>query len=568
MRFKFPQFNRPLPHEIDPDEIFLDSQNLPAFDRHQFEGRLEKPIPRRIMALVGLSFAVILLVMLGKTFALEIESGESYAKRSEQNRLRHTLIFGERGVVTDIRGTLLAWNSKVGEEDAFAKRRYIDKKGFAHLLGFIKYPSKDKAGFYYKVDFEGQDGVEKYWSEYIAPEHGLSIVETDALGTVLSESVLRVPKSGKSIVLTVDGRLEEALYRSIAGVAGERGFTGGAGVLMDVETGELLTSVSYPEYDPQTLADGTDSAKIARYVADPGKPFLNRVTAGLYTPGSIVKPFVALAALEEGIITPDKEIISTGALTLPNPYDPQKPSVFKDWKAHGAVDMRHAIAISSDVYFYVIGGGFEDQRGIGIGNIEKYMRLFGFGSIPGDNDFFGAAGVIPNPEWKAKNFSGDAWRVGNTYHTAIGQYGFQITPLQAVRAIAAVANGGKLLAPRLVYEENEQPSYDVVPIESSSFAVVRDGMRLGVKEGTASGLAVPGVSVAAKTGTAELGTQKRYVNSWVVGFFPAEKPRYAFAVLMERGPRGNVVGATYVMRQFLEWMSAYTPEYLRPTTNN
>ena len=562
MRF-LPSFDRAVPHEIDPDEIFLDAQNLPAFDRHQFEGRLERPIPRRVVVFVGAAFALILLVMLGKTFALEIESGETYAKRSEQNRLRHTLIFGERGVITDSRGTLLAWNSKEGEEEAFSKRRYIDKRGFAHLLGFVKYPSKDKSGFYYKVDFEGQGGVEKYWSEYVAPEHGLRIVETDALGAVLSESVLRAPKGGESIALSVDARLQEALYGYIAGVAKDKGFTGGAGVLMDVESGELLTMVSYPEYDPQALTDGTDSVRIARYVSDPGKPFLNRVTAGLYTPGSIVKPFVALAALEEGTISPEKEIVSTGALVLPNPYDPEKPSVFKDWKAHGAVDMRLAIAVSSDVYFYVVGGGFEDQRGIGIGNIEKYMRLFGFGEVPGDNDFFGAAGVIPNPEWKEANFNGDAWRVGNTYHTAIGQYGFQVTPLQAVRAIAAIANGGKLLAPRLVRDADEQPDYKVIPIEPSSFGIVRDGMRMGVTEGTASGLALSGVSVAAKTGTAELGTQKRYVNSWVVGFFPAQKPRYAFAVMMERGPRGNTVGATYVMRQFLEWMSVYAPEYLK-----
>lgn len=564
MRF-LPSFDRTVPHEIDPDEIFLDSQNLPAFDRHQFEGRLEKPISRRVITTLGIVFALGVLVMLGKTFVLEIEDGDTYAKRSEQNRLRHTLIFGERGVITDSRGTFLAWNSKEGQEEEFSKRRYIDKRGFAHLLGFVKYPSKDKAGFYYKVDFEGQGGVEKYWSEYIAPEHGLRIVETDALGEVLSESVLRSPQGGGSITLSVDARLQEALYRYIAGVAKDKGFTGGAGVLMDVESGELLTMVSYPEYDSQTLTDGTDSVRIARYVSDTDKPFLNRATAGLYTPGSIVKPIVALAALEEGVISSEKEIVSTGALVLPNPYDPEKPSIFKDWKAHGAVDMRKAIAVSSDVYFYVIGGGFEDQRGIGIGKIEKYMRLFGFGEVPGDNDFFGAAGVIPNPEWKAANFKGDSWRVGNTYHTAIGQYGFQTTPLQAVRAIAAIANGGKLLTPRLVRDPNEQPEYRVIPVEPASLDIVRDGLRMGVTQGTASGLAIPGVSVAAKTGTAELGTQKLYVNSWVVGFFPAGKPQYAFAVLMERGPRGNTVGATYVMRQFLEWMSIYTPEYLKPS---
>ena len=353
------------------------------------------------------------------------------------------------------------------------------------------------------------------------------------------------------------------LYEYIEGLAKERGFVGGAGVIMDVDTGELPVLVSYPEYDSQVLTDGTDSKDIQRFISDSRKPFLNRVTSGLYTPGSIIKPIMALAALEEEVITPEKEIVSTGALTLPNPFDPTKPSIFKDWKAHGAVDMRKAIAVSSDVYFYQIGGGFEDQKGLGIERIERYMRLFGFGEIPGDNDFYGASGVIPNPEWKKENFNGDNWRVGNTYHTSIGQYGFQVTPIQVVRAISAIANGGKLLNPRLVLEKDVPPIYEVVPIKTSSFSVVKEGMRDAISIGTAKGLSIPGVSVGAKTGTAELGTQKRYVNSWVVGFFPYENPRYAFAILMERGPRGNTVGALFVMRQMLEWMRDHTPEYLQ-----
>ncbi|PIQ68712.1 MAG: hypothetical protein COV91_02775 [Candidatus Taylorbacteria bacterium CG11_big_fil_rev_8_21_14_0_20_46_11] len=548
--------------EIDPDEIFLDSSNLPAFDQNQFEGRIEKPISRRVIVMLGVVFACILIVLLSKSFILEVTNGETYAKRSEQNRLRHTLIFGERGVVSDIRGELLAWNVQDPGEPAFSKRKYLSIPGLGHVLGYVKYPSKDTAGFYYKVDFEGIDGVEKYWGEYITPQNGLKIVETDALGSILSESVLKPPKGGASITLTVDARLQMKFYEFIESLVNARGFTGGAAVMMDVETGEIPALVSFPEYDSQVLTDGTDRAKIQKIVSDIRKPFLNRVTDGLYTPGSIVKPIVALAALEEGIITPEKEIVSTGALTIPNQYDPERPTVFKDWKAHGAVDMRRAIAVSSDVYFYEIGGGFEDQKGLGIGNIERYMRLFGFGAVPGDNDFYGVAGVIPNPEWKKVNFNGDEWRVGNTYHTAIGQYGFQVTPLQVVRAISAVANGGKLLSPRLVHEPEVPPSYEVIPIKPSSFDVVREGMRDSVKSGTASGLSLPELTLGAKTGTAELGTQKLYVNSWVVGFFPYDKPRYAFAVLMEKGSSKNTVGALYVMREMLQWMQVHTPEYL------
>ncbi len=546
---------------IDPDEIFLDSSNLPQFDRHQFEGRIERPISQRTVFLFGGVFLIILAVFLFKSFSLQIDGGEVYAKRSEQNRLRYTLIFGERGIFTDRRGELLAWNISDASEPSFSKRAFTKRSGLSHLIGFLKYPSKDKYGFYYKVDFEGVDGAEKYLNEYVDPEHGLKIVEIDAKGDIQSESVLKRPKNGVRTELSIDARVSEKFYELIGELSEDRGFEGGAGVLMDVQSGEILALASFPEYRSQVLSDGTDRVAIKRFVDDPRKPFLNRATAGLYTPGSIVKPFIAVGALEEGIITPEKEIVSTGSISIPNPYDASKPTVFKDWKAHGAVDMRAALAVSSDVYFYAIGGGFENQIGLGIANIEKYMRMFGFGREPGGNDFFGAAGTIPNPEWKMKNF-GEAWRLGNTYHTTIGQYGFQVTPMQAVRAIATLANGGKLLEPQLTREAGD-PVFQVVPVLDSSFQIVREGMRKAVLSGTATGLNIPEVSVAAKTGTAELGTTRRFVNSWVVGFFPYESPRYAFAVIMEKGPRDNTIGALFVTRRLLEWMSVYTPEYLK-----
>lgn len=560
------QFGAREVREIDPDEIFLDSSNLPQFDRHQFEGRFERPISRRTVLVLGGLVGIAFLVLVFKIFALQITDGGRYAEQSEQNRLRHTLIFGSRGVFYDRRGTPLAWNVIDNAEPEFSKRKYLAQEGLSHVLGFVKYPSKDKAGFYYQVDFEGREGVEKYYNEYVAPSHGLKIVETDAHGKIQSESVLKLPKDGANATLTIDARLQKKLYEFIADLAKERGFQGGAAVIMDVETGELLSLVSFPEFDSQVLTDGSDASAIEKAILDPEKPFLNRATDGLYTPGSIVKPFIALAALEEEVITPEKEIVSTGSISVPNPFDPEKASVFKDWKAHGAVDMRKALAVSSDVYFYIIGGGFEGQKGLGIARIEKYMRLFGFGEEPPGGNFFGGAGVIPTPEWKRENFNGDAWRLGNTYHTAIGQYGFQVTPLQVVRAIAAIANGGKLMEPRIVEEKETPPSYSVLPIKTSSFSVVREGMSDAVtKGGTASGLLLPGVRVAAKTGTAELGVSKKLVHSWVAGFFPDDRPRYAFAIIMEKGPRENTIGATFVARRFFEWMSVYAPEYLKPS---
>jgi penicillin-binding protein 2 len=331
---------------------------------------------------------------------------------------------------------------------------------------------------------------------------------------------------------------------------------------MDINSGEILAMVSFPEYDSTVLTIGKDKSLIDGYFANKNNPFLNRVTSGLFTPGSIVKPFVAFAALEEKIIDPLKQIESTGQLVLPNPYNPSNPSIFKDWKAHGFVDVRRAIAVSSDVYFYQIGGGFGNQKGLGIEKLEKYFKIFGFGEATGIMTDEEENGVIPNPKWKEDNFDGEIWRIGNTYHTAIGQYGMQITPIQAVRAVAALANGGYLVTPSLLFSATSSPQIGSrINGRWENFKIVQEGMRQAVTEGTAKGLDTQAVSIAAKTGTAELGDRKQFVNSWTIGFFPYEKPKYAFAIVMERGPVKNLIGATYVMRQTIDGMAKNTPEY-------
>jgi penicillin-binding protein 2 len=289
---------------------------------------------------------------------------------------------------------------------------------------------------------------------------------------------------------------------------------------------------------------------------------LDRNISGLYTPGSIVKPFFALGALKEGIIDPQKEILSTGSISIPNPYFPDQETVFKDWRVNGWTNMMEAIAVSSDIYFYEIGGGFEGQKGLGIANIEKYSKLFGLDTKTGVDLPDEKQGVIPSPEWKAKNFKNDPWRIGNTFHTAIGQYGFQVTPMEIVRAVGSLANKGTLLTPHFVL--NDPEASKPIPVEGftkEQYEIIHDGMRQAVTYGTAVSLNVPYVDVAAKTGTAQLGVSKNKVNSWVVGFFPYENPKYAFVVMMEAGPAANNVGASSIMRQLLDWMSINTPEY-------
>lgn len=547
--------------EIDPDEIFLDSTNLPDFDVHQFQGRLEQPLSRHTGAILGIAFLLCALIFVGRLWELGIHEGEAYAARSERNRLHESDVFANRGVIFDRNRTPLAFNTIPAPDKEFSLRGYATSSGVAHVVGYLKYPVKDSSGIYYRKNFIGQDGAEALFNDVLSGTNGVKIVETNALGEVQSESTSRAPRDGTNVSLTIDARLSDAFYQNIKATALDRGFSGGAAVMMDVNTGAILALVSYPEYDPAVVSGG-DPAALAEYRNDKRTPFLDRVVSGLYTPGSIIKPIMALAALQEKIIDPRTQIMSTGSISLANPYFPDKKSVFRDWKAHGLVDMRRAIAVSSDVYFYEIGGGFEDQKGLGVTRIEQYLRMFGLGTKTGIVLDGEKEGIIPNPTWKEKVFDGDPWRVGDTYNLSIGQYGLQITPLQAVRFVAAVANRGVLVTPTLVATEKTGDTQKI-PINDEYFDIAHEGMYDAVHDGgTAAGLNIPQVKVAGKTGTAELGALKQFVNSWSVGFFPYDKPRYAFVVIMERGPHTNTIGATYVMRQTLDWMVANTPEYL------
>jgi penicillin-binding protein 2 len=560
------KWNRRNYGDIDPDEIFMDSKNLPDFDLYQFEGRLEKPISPKVFSVLGLACLGLVIVFLFKIGSLQIVHGDFYRDRSENNKLKQILIFAARGIIYSRDGQSLAWNQKSEDEENFPLRKYTSMPGFSNLLGFVKYPAKDKSGFYYEEEFLPKDGAELYLNEILSGRNGLELIETSVDSTVISQSVVKSPKNGEDATLSVDARVQGQLYKIIKDLANSVDFQGGAGVVMDVDSGEILAMASFPEYDSTVMTEGQDEQKIESYYKNPNNPFLNRIISGLYTPGSIVKPFLAFAALEEKIITPEKEIISTGQISIPNPYSPDKPSISKDWKAHGAVDMRRAIAVSSDVYFYEIGGGFGSQKGLGVDRIKKYLEGFGFTKKTGLDDQKEATGVIPDAAWKAKNFSDGTWRIGDTYNTAIGQYGMQITPIQAVVAVAALANGGNLVTPSILFTGTSTRAVDSKKIkgEAKSFQVVREGMRQGVAEGgTAAGLNTSGVAVAGKTGTAELGARKQLVNSWVIGFFPYEKPKYAFTVVMEKGPAKNLIGGTFIMRTLLDWMSINTPEYLK-----
>ncbi len=547
---------------VEPDEIFLDSKNLENFDRQQFEGRIEQPISKKNITFLGISFMVLAIVFTTRLAFLQVASGEEYRTRSENNILKKVNIFAERGIIYDRNMKELAWNKKDSDDPSLLYTRAYLSPGFSHVLGYVRYPAKDGEGNYWQSEFSGVDGLEKRYQERIKGENGLKIIETDARGLVHSENTINIPKDGDDLVTSLDAGIQTELFTIIKNISERNNFAGGAGVVLDIQNGEALAATSFPEYNSEIISLGKDSKKISTYLTDKRKFFLDRTVSGLYTPGSIVKPFFALGALKEGVIDQYKKILSTGSISVPNPYFPDQKTVFKDWKAHGWTDMAQALAVSSDVYFYEIGGGFEDQKGLGIVNIEKYARIFGIGESTGIDLPDEKNGTIPSPEWKIKNFAGDAWRIGDTYHTAIGQYGFQVTPMQMARATAAIANYGKMITPHFLHNDTAMDAKtSMLDFNKSDFDVIHDGMRQAVTAGTASALSVPYVRVAAKTGTAQLGINKNKVNSWVIGFLPYENPRYAFTIMMEAGPTTNSVSASTVMRELLDWMSIHTPEY-------
>ncbi len=553
-------------HSIDPDEVFMDTLNVSNLDTQQFEGVIERSISKRTMTITLVVFLVIGLGFLAQLIRLQVKDGATYLAKSEQNRLHHTPIFADRGIILDRNGTDLAWNVTSDKTEPFSVRSYIAQGGFAHLIGYVGYPTTDSSGVFWQNAIVGKSGIEKRLDSFLSGVNGQQIVELDAHQKVLSTNLVTPPKPGNNVTLTIDAGIQGAMYTAIQDLAQSKGFLGGAGVMMNVHTGEIIAMTSYPEFDLNILSHGTDHAAIASYATDPRHVYLDRTLAGLFTPGSTVKPYEALGALNEGLVTPQTTVDSTGSVSIPNPYDPTKAQIFHDWEPHGngITDVYSAIANSVNTFFYAIGGGYKTQKGLGISGIDTYIKKFDIGQKTGIDVDGEVAGNVPSPAWKAKVFPGDpTWRLGDTYNSAIGQFGFQVTTLQMVRAVAAMATDGMLVQPYVtaVPKTVTPPPVQITGIDPKWYGVIHDAMRDTVTTGTAKVIDVPYVDAAAKTGTAQVGPHNSLMDSWSTGFFPIQNPQYAFVVVMDQAKSTNETGATYVMRQVFDWIQNNEPGY-------
>lgn len=424
-------------------------------------------------------------------------------------------------------------------------RRDYKDPAFAHILGYVGLVnSKDLLANEELVlnDLIGRSGLEAYYDDRLRGANGDITAHRNALGEVEAISRTREPTPGNELKTTIDADLQKYFYERFLQGLVSLGRTSGAGIAINPQNGEVLALVSLPSFDGNN---------ITAYLNDPHRPLFNRAVSGLYSPGSTIKPIHAAAALKEGVIDPQKQIFSAGYIDIPNPYDPTHPSRFLDWRANGWVDLYSALARSSNIYFYAVGGGFGDVRGLKIAKINEYWKLFGFDrktgiDLPGEN-----SGFLPNPDEKEKR-TGSPWLLGDTYNVSIGQGDLQISPLELISAISAISNHGKAFQPHLLKDKQPELLIDVSELEPS-LKEVRKGMEDAVAKpyGTAHLLSALPIKVASKTGSAQIALNTK-INALFVGYAPTDNPEIAILVLVEDAREGSA-NTIPIARDVLQW---------------
>ncbi len=436
------------------------------------------------------------------------------------------------------------------------KRQYEESAIFSHIIGYegrISVDELEQHPTYTLNDSIGRQGLERSYEDGLRGTPGARRLEVDAFGRVQKEISSLEPIPGDDLVLSIDGGLQKKLFDAMSQELEKSDLHSGAAVALDPRNGEVLALVSFPSFDNNVFANGVDREGYSLITGDPHRPMFNRAISGVYPPGSTIKPIVAVAALDENIISENKQIESRGGISVGS-------FAFGDWKAHGFTDIRHAIAVSSDVFFYTIGGGYGDVAGLGMDLMKKYDDLFGLGEKTGIDLPSEASGVVPDEAWK-KETIGEQWYVGDSYHAAIGQGFVLATPLQMASAMAVIANGGTLYQPKIVSQMRDASgSVESFPskvrrenfVSAHALGVVREGMRLTVTEGTAQQLKDLPVEVAGKTGTAQFGTEEK-THGWFESFAPYQDAKIVLVVMIEGQAKEDTYNAVPITHEVLDW---------------
>lgn len=428
-------------------------------------------------------------------------------------------------------------------------RNYVMGPVFSHVLGYTGRVTKDNLEVlenYSASDYIGKDGLEKFYESELRGTPGETEVVRTAMGVKKEDKVISEPVAGYNLVLNIDAKLQKTVYDSLEKSIKNLGSKKGAAVALNPKTGAVLALVSYPSYDDNMFSQGISKADFNAIINDANQPFFNRVISAQYPAGSTIKPFLAMGALEENIISPTKLINDIGYILVHSQYDPSVSYKFAGVVPHGWVDMKKAIAVSSNVYFYTVGGGYENQQGLGPTRIKKYLDLFGWEQKTGIDLPQEFKGFVPSPDWK-KKVKKENWWDGDTYNLSIGQSDLQVTPLQVAVAYSYIANGGTMYKPQVVQKiingsgkdapvvKEFQP--EIISqnfIDPKSVSIVREGMLDGVQKDYGSSYMLHDlpVTVAGKTGTAET-NKAGFYNTWSVSFAPYNNPEIVFVTTIE-----------------------------------
>lgn len=417
----------------------------------------------------------------------------------------------------------------------------------AHVLGRTGDIQRDEWPAYKELGYAmnetvGIDGAEKAFESLLRGQAGKQLVERNAKGKIVSHSWKEEPAPGHNVALTIDLPLQQKVEDTLAAklpTLTDEGAGGGAAVMIDVNSGDVLAMASYPTYDLTTIYKDAELYNAAK--EDPLNPFLNRATHGLFAPGSTFKPMVATAALEEGVITPKTKVQDTGVYRY---YSSPQPACWL-WRqsraTHGYVNVSKAIEVSCNVFFYEVG------RLTGIRTIDDYAAKFGLGR-PTGIELPEQVGVVAGPDYTTS--LGQTWYEGNVMSAAIGQENNQFTPLQMANYTATLANGGTHYAAHLLKSvksndyaetiETYQPKVlDQIDIDPENLAAIHKGMIDLTTTGSLRGyFRNLDFTVAAKTGSVQVAGQDTS-NATFICFAPADDPQVALAIVAQKGGSGS-----------------------------
>ncbi len=440
-------------------------------------------------------------------------------------------------------------------------RQYEGEGALSHILGYTGLVSSDdlaENSDFSLNDSIGKNGLEFFYDKELRGKNGEKFEYKNAKNETLGQDFSLQAKNGNDLHLTIDKDLQEFFYGKMSEQLKFLGRTSGAGIVINPQSGEVLALVSFPSFDANHLTKDI--------LSDSNQPLFNRAISGLYNPASTIKPLVGTAALTENVIDTKKSVFSAGYIDIPNPYHPDQPSRFVDWKPNGWINIYSALAKSSNIYFYSVGGGYGDIKGLGIEKLRGYWEKFGLNEKTGVDLPNEKSGFLPSPEIKQKN-TGEPWRLGDTYNVSIGQGDLMITPMELISYISSVSTKGIFYKPfivkkivdeqgNVIKENNPQVIRDISYLKSAMGEVEKGMIDVSEKDyGTAYFLHDLPFIVASKTGSAQIQDNTK-INAFYAGYGPLD-PQYgnrqiAVLVLVENA-KGGSLNAVPVAKAVFQW---------------